>query len=236
MTQSNIISATNANRLYWLGRYEERVYTTMHLLRRVYDKMIDGSECEYIDFWKKFHVENTYSSQEEFELGMLYDENNPSSVISAQLRAMDNAMVLRSCIMSESLSYLEMSLAKLRECKAARCKNITSLQQLTDWSLAFFGCVEQRVENNVVLCLIYLGRIVEYTDTLIRFDYPVERIRHAFEGLSLYTHLVEHIIDNERREECEKMLAPEACLCVNAERWDMAKAKLLSLINGIVRI
>ena len=42
MTQKNLISATKANSLYWLGRYEERVYITLHLLRKCYDKMIDG--------------------------------------------------------------------------------------------------------------------------------------------------------------------------------------------------
>lgn len=235
MTQSKIISASNANRLYWLGRYEERVYTTMHLLRRVYDKMIDGKPEEYSVFWRKFNVENTYSSHDEFELGMLYDETNPSSVISAQLRAMDNAMVLRSNIMSESLSYLEMSLAKLRECKVAKTRNITELQQLTDWSLAFFGCVEQRVENNVVLCLIYLGRIVEYIDTLVRFDYPVERVRYAYEGLSLYTHLVEHIVSHETLDEFEKMLTPEIYIPEDGS-WSDVKRQLLELINSAIRL
>ena len=31
MTQKNLISATKANSLYWLGRYEERVYITLHI-------------------------------------------------------------------------------------------------------------------------------------------------------------------------------------------------------------
>ena len=47
MTQNNLISATKANSLYWLGRYEERVYITLHLLRKCYDKMIDGELEEY---------------------------------------------------------------------------------------------------------------------------------------------------------------------------------------------
>ena len=38
------ISATKANRLYWLGRYAERVYISLHLLRRYYDKMTEVSQ------------------------------------------------------------------------------------------------------------------------------------------------------------------------------------------------
>lgn len=40
------ISAMKANRLYWLGRYTERVYTSLHFLRRCYDRMIDGQPEE----------------------------------------------------------------------------------------------------------------------------------------------------------------------------------------------
>ena len=46
MVKSNVISATNANRLFWLGRYEERVHLTLHLLRKCYDAMIDGKPNE----------------------------------------------------------------------------------------------------------------------------------------------------------------------------------------------
>ena len=50
MVKNNIISAAKANRLYWLGRYEERVYLTLHLLRKCYDKMIDGTPEDYETF------------------------------------------------------------------------------------------------------------------------------------------------------------------------------------------
>ena len=43
MVKNTIISANKANSLFWLGRYEERVYITLHLMRKCYDKMIDGN-------------------------------------------------------------------------------------------------------------------------------------------------------------------------------------------------
>ena len=48
MVKNTIISANKANSLFWLGRYEERVYITLHLMRKCYDKMIDG---EMEDYW-----------------------------------------------------------------------------------------------------------------------------------------------------------------------------------------
>ena len=53
MVKNTIISAVKANSLFWLGRYEERVYITLHLLRKCHDKMIDGELEEYALFWTR---------------------------------------------------------------------------------------------------------------------------------------------------------------------------------------
>lgn len=47
MKTSTILSPSKANSLYWLGRYTERVYLELHLLRLCFDKMIDGDPQEY---------------------------------------------------------------------------------------------------------------------------------------------------------------------------------------------
>ena len=148
MVKSDIISATKANRLYWLGRYESRVYLTLHQLNKCFDEMIDGDPDYYTSLWQKLNASGSYSSNDEFTYGMLYDENNPSSVLSAQRFAMDNAILLREDIMSETLSYLEMSVAHLRKCKTEAALNISHLQPVIDWSLAFWGSAEQRLQNH----------------------------------------------------------------------------------------
>ena len=45
-----IISVEQLDRLYWLGRYVERVYTTTCLYSTRYDIMIDGDSTSYADF------------------------------------------------------------------------------------------------------------------------------------------------------------------------------------------
>jgi len=42
-----IISIEKTNRLFWLGRYCERVFTTLKVFRKYYDTMIDGSQSDY---------------------------------------------------------------------------------------------------------------------------------------------------------------------------------------------
>ena len=58
-TFANIaISPTKANRLYWLGRYAERVVMSMHLLRKYANRAIDGDrEATYDDFCTRMRSE-----------------------------------------------------------------------------------------------------------------------------------------------------------------------------------
>lgn len=124
MITCNAISAIKANRLYWLGRYTERVYISLHLLRRYYDKMIDGKPKEYEEYYQKLDTSNPYPDKESFRIGYMYDDKNPCSLISGLTAANDNAIVLREEIMSETLSYIELSLSYIR--KSAEKRMTTS--------------------------------------------------------------------------------------------------------------
>ena len=54
-----IISIKSTDNLFWLGRYVERVFTTLRVFSEYYDKMIDKDENAYIDFCRKLGIENT---------------------------------------------------------------------------------------------------------------------------------------------------------------------------------
>ena len=66
------ISDAKANRLYWLGRYAERAYLSLHLLRRYFDLTLDGNPVDYKSYAKNlgptvegplsFLIEVVYSS------------------------------------------------------------------------------------------------------------------------------------------------------------------------------
>ena len=61
-----IISVEHTDRLYWLGRYSERVYTTIRLFADSFDEMIDLCENSYDDFCRKLDIPNIYTSRENF--------------------------------------------------------------------------------------------------------------------------------------------------------------------------
>ena len=232
MAKNTIISATKANSLYWLGRYEERVYITLHLLRKCHDKMIDGELEDYWPIWQKLDTAGVYKTNEEFTLGIMYDDTNPSTVIAAQTKAMDNAILLREDIMSETLSYLEMSLALIRECREKQEKNVICLQPVIDWSLAFWGSAEQRVQNHKALYIMMIGRNIENMDMLLRFDYGFERVALAYDSVKHWVHQLPDLADENIEEQLDSLIVQERFNLNDVEY----KYKLLKFINQLVRV
>ena len=173
-----------------------------------------------------------YSTNDEFTLGMLYDENNPSSVISAQKCAMDNAILLREDIMSETLSYLEMSVALMRKCKEIADKQLTSLQSVIDWSLAFWGSAEQRIQNHRALNIMMIGRNVENLDMLIRFGYPYRRIALAYESLKRYCKDKPEILDENIHRQLDALVTEPNFNLDDVEY----KFKLIKYLNQLVLV
>ena len=203
------ISATKANRLYWLGRYVERVYICLHLMRRCYDKMIDGPESEYESHLIKMDSDNIYSDMDSFRMGMMYDHNNPSSLLSGMISANDNAVMLRKDISSETLSYIQLSLVHLQKCAEKKEKNITNLQKVTDYLLAFWGSSDERIFDERLYNLMKIGRMLEYIDMHIRFEYPFERIEDAFKRLKEYGVSEAGIYDTMMFQKLENLLTAE---------------------------
>ena len=232
MVKSDIISATKANRLYWLGSYECRVYLTLHQLNKCFDEMIDGEPDDYTEFWSKLDATGIYKTNEEFTFGMLYDDTNPCSVLSAQKFAMDNAILLREDIMSETLSYLEMSVALLKKCKQEATVNISHLQPVIDWALAFWGSAEQRLQNHKALDIMMIGRNIENLDMQIRFNYPFRRVALAYDSLKRYCKNMSGALDENISSQLDSL--------ITLEKYDLGndeyKTKLIKYVNQLVRV
>ena len=232
MVKSDIISATKANRLYWLGRYECRVYLTLHQLNKCFDEMIDGEPDDYTEFWSKLDATGIYKTNEEFTFGMLYDDTNPCSVLSAQKFAMDNAILLREDIMSETLSYLEMSVALLKKCKQEATVNISHLQPVIDWALAFWGSAEQRLQNHKALDIMMIGRNIENLDMQIRFNYPFRRVALTYDSLKRYCKNMSGALDENISSQLDSL--------ITLEKYDLGndeyKTKLIKYVNQLVRV
>lgn len=216
------ISMTKANRLFWMGRYAERVYLTLHLLRKHYDMMIDEDNDSYLAFCKKMGIENRYHSAEDFMQHYLYDSANPDSIINMLERVNDNAILLREEIMSETLSYVQMSIFFMQKAKEEKGV-LFELQTITDYMLAFWGSVDERISKPEIRRKIKFGKFVESADLHIRFGYSLERISDI--NVRMF-----ECIDNDS-ELCDEIKLLAYKNQMTYERYD--EAQTLYYLNGL---
>jgi uncharacterized alpha-E superfamily protein len=179
------ISNTKAENLFWLGRYVQRVYIILHYLRKYMDVMIDENENAYNLFCEKLGIENNYTSSEDFIHNYLFDKGNDNSLISMLTNASSNAILLREEIKSETFAYIQMSICHIESC--AKDSELNDLQAVTDFLLAFWGSVDERMSKRDVRNMVKAGKYTEALDLHIRFDYPQERILYLLNRLEKHT-------------------------------------------------
>lgn len=111
------ISVEHGDRLFWLGRYTERVFTTLKVLKQLSDMVIDKNEGAYIEYLAAFGLGDTYRNNAGFFKSFIFDKDNQNSVAFSLDRAYDNGIVLREEISTEALSFLQMAKDKLATAK-----------------------------------------------------------------------------------------------------------------------
>ena len=170
-----IISLEQTDGLYCLGRYSERVYTTIRLYSRSYDRMLDENAGGYEEFCRDLDIPNIYQSSEDFKTRYPFDKEDPNSIMSNLLRAYDNAIVLRETIGSETLSYIQLAIYEMNKAEKSQAPLI-EMQKVMDNILAFWGIADDIMEDENSRNIIKVGKRVERIDLYGRLHQPRENL------------------------------------------------------------
>ena len=147
-----VLSHENSDRLLWLGRYSERVYTNLRSFAEKFDAMTGASD---------------YESKQAFTKNYCFDKNNPESIHFGLLRAYDNAIVLRDEIGSETFSYIQLALYEMNNAENSAAP-LLQLQKVIDNIVAFWGMADDRIEDESIRGIIKLGKRIERVDLYAR--------------------------------------------------------------------
>lgn len=156
-------SVENTDRLYWLGRYSERVYTTLKLYGQRFDSMIEEGEEGYDEFCRSLDIPNIYTSAEDFRQKYPFGVDDPNSIYSNLMRAYDNAIELREEIGSDTLAYIQLAVYEMKKA-AISVAPLIEFQKITDYLLAFWGIVDDQIEDENTRNIIKVGKRVERID------------------------------------------------------------------------
>lgn len=176
------VTLSKQNRLFWLGRYAERVYTTTQYMMKQYDRLIDGETVDYETFCQKMGIPCAYDSGDDFCRRYLFDSTSPYSVQSGVEAMLGNGMVLRETITSPTLAYLQMAHSAMELAARSEAPGV-ELQWVLDDIMAFRGSFDDSVEVETARNITKTGRMVERISLMLRLDWQPERLDRELQKL-----------------------------------------------------
>ncbi len=219
------IASERADELLWLGRYMERVHTTVAEYFVGYDRMIDESLDSHADYCRAMSIPDVYPDKAAFLRDYPFDESNPDSILSNLIRAYDNAVVLRDEIGTETLSYVQLAVYEMRKASVSRAPMIQMLSAM-DYIYAFWGCLDDAVQWDEVRSIVKTGRRLERLDLYIRFGRSADELRTEC------TRLARRIARTPLRYDPADIVRIEGCLSSDPVDRAGAIRLLESLIRG----
>lgn len=183
----DIVALNKVDNLLWLGRYSERVYSTIKEFFIGYDKMIEQPDF-YVKYCADFKIPNIYNNMDDFVKRYIKDTNDPNSIISNLYRAYDNCIILRNEIGTQTMSYLELAVNDLTSLKDFD-SFIIDLQNILDHILAFWASLDDEIANYEVRNIVKLGRRLERLDMYLYLHKNKEKLIKACD-------MLEHRLNN----------------------------------------
>lgn len=212
--------------IYWLGRYTERVLTTLKLFMNVYDSQLD-SQFDYGKYCRDLDIYNGFTSIEDFCSRYAFDKNYASSIISSMTRSYDNAIMLRETIGSDALSYIELALRRMEDAQFSETPALV-FQKVIDNIMAFKGQVFDTISDRNIRHILQAGLTLERLDMYLRLNVNEDKVEFECQRLS---HCIERTDIN-----CDRLALQKVCgeLCEKGDFLDNAdKMILLQLIDSL---
>ena len=180
-----IITLEKSDNLIWLGRYTERVYTTLKYYFDDSDFMIEHDPMHYAAFCQKVGIPQIYKDREDFVERYPFDEQDPNSIISNLNRAYDNAIVMRDYIGTETMAYIQLALDDIKQAERGATP-IADLMLVIDHILAFWGCISDEIDDEQIRNIIRLGKGIERVDLYLRLENSRTEIVKQYNRLKQY--------------------------------------------------
>lgn len=177
-----IMTIEHADRLYWLGRYTERVYSTIGFFSKSFDRVINHDETACAEFCRALDIPNIYSGWNDFLRRYNFDRTNPDSVASNLERVYDNAVVMRDEIGSDAICYIQMAVYALERAAESETPYL-EMQKVSDNMLAFWGITDDQIESENVRNIIKVGKRIERIDLYARLKQPREALKREIRRL-----------------------------------------------------
>ncbi|MCD8004141.1 MAG: alpha-E domain-containing protein [Oscillospiraceae bacterium] len=219
-------SLSQQNRLFWLGRYSERVRTTVQFMLEQYDRLLDGGAVDYPRFCRDMGIPCIYESAEDFCRRYLFDPGDPSSIQSSVEAMLGNGMVLRETISTTTLAYLQMAHSAMDLAAHSESPSV-ELQWVLDDIMAFRGSLADAVESEQSRNIVKSGGIVERISLMLRLSFLLEQLEGELRKLLNRLYKTDLPVNQEALEVITRR-------AVEGEQTE--RLALLRAVEGLIRV
>ena len=176
------VTLSKQNRLFWLGRYAERVYVTVQYMMEQMDRLVDGLPVHYEDFCARLGIACPYTDAEDFCRRYLFDSTDWSSAAASVDAMLGNGIVLRETLTSPTLAYLQMAQSAMEQAARSEAPAV-QLQWVLDDIMAFRGSFDDTVDAETARNITKTGSMVERLSLMLRLDWRADRLQRELEKL-----------------------------------------------------
>lgn len=169
------LSLDKIDHLFWLGRYIERSHTTLTFIMSTYDKAIDSTDDSWKDQLCLLGFDPSDGDTVSLFNRCLFGEDCPSSIKRSLEAAYDNAVVLRDVIGTETIAYVQMAVNSLAHAAESDAPMLDCALIIDD-IMAFKGCSDDYVVDDVARNIIKCGFSIERMDLFLRLGYKLNRL------------------------------------------------------------
>ena len=177
------LSLERVENLRWLGRYVERSFTTLRFVLATYDEALDKTEDDWRGQLEELGFSEDNADPKGFFHDALFSPTLPISIYCSMSNALDDAVVLRDVIGSESVAYVQMGLDEVMSASKSETP-LLDLQSLMDDILAFKGSCDDCILNDAARSIIKCGISVERMDLYTRLGYRLEDLKNEASKLA----------------------------------------------------
>lgn len=224
-----VISPVKANHLFWLARYATRLHAQLHFLRVYYDRCLDeGQEDAIQEYCRRLSLPTCTEDRDDFLYHHLF--SNETGSLRYCLNCLnDNSIVLREELTTNAISYINLCVATLDHCQNSKNVNIIGIQPITDYILAFWGCVFQHVTSIPTLQMLSIGKHVEFIDIHTRFSLPYARIAAEWDNLDECLSLMDIVVEENNRKALAEIFS-------NEHNYKNGLPGMFGLLNSLILV
>lgn len=179
-----LLTANVATNMYWLGRYLERVETTLYKIEEAFNTIIDVDKNAGVELYEKFGIELEYTNSTNFLKNAIFGDHQ-ANIATITANARESAIISRIYINASAFGEIIELDALFKKISTNETPiNYNDLDHALSLIKEIWGEKTTRGKQKSSDYFFTLGKLVEEVDNRVRFNGDLEMTNLIIEEIN----------------------------------------------------